>query len=165
MELKFEQTTFCKLIDLVQIVPLWNWNSVDTVLFEHSATFKLYLYGIEILLALGAVSIFQVQIVPLWNWNRFQTKTESTVVSVQIVPLWNWNRLRLTTLSEPNWGSNCTFMELKYIMGLHGLKNKPFKLYLYGIEIREQRQMVIVISEFKLYLYGIEIFTECPYYG
>ena len=75
-------------------------------------------------------------------------------------------------------GSNCTFMELKFL-SLCIIKNhRAFKLYLYGIEIREVYPLrecrsrsnctfmelkFFYISNsplelmFKLYLYGIEI--------
>ena len=96
----------------VQIVPLWNWNGgfvkglgnvacsnctfmelkfvwFPTLIFHQ--LFKLYLYGIEIILRI--FSLFNLRI-------------------VQIVPLWNWNK----NVECREWGllsSNCTFMELK----------------------------------------------------
>ena len=56
--------------------------------------FKLYLYGIEI--GIGSLN------------------KASTIVL--IVPLWNWNRRFYAVSAKPSACSNCTFMELKYLM-------------------------------------------------
>ena len=55
------------------------------------------------------------------------------------------------------FGSNCTFMELKYIFHRLFPTWRVFKLYLYGIEIGKEGLRHKRNSLFKLYLYGIEI--------
>ena len=75
----------------VQIVPLWNWNLHTMPDWGQLTGFKLYLYGIEIVLIQFSLNTRQVQIVPLWNWNS-----------------------RIGFRIEFLKSSNCTFMELKY---------------------------------------------------
>ena len=48
MELKFIIMVQTVRLMFVQIVPLWNWNSICNNLAEQDQRFKLYLYGIEI---------------------------------------------------------------------------------------------------------------------
>ena len=57
----------------------------------------------------------------------------------------------------PDMGSNCTFMELKFMINISGISSNQFKLYLYGIEILSSGQYHAEPAKFKLYLYGIEI--------
>ena len=54
--------------------------------------------------------------------------------------------------------SNCTFMELKWRTWCAIITSAvPFKLYLYGIEIKQVKKDAAMSRVFKLYLYGIEI--------
>ena len=53
----------------VQIVPLWNWNMETHWIGGAIIQFKLYLYGIEMIMADQRTSVVTVLIVPLWNWN------------------------------------------------------------------------------------------------
>ena len=48
-------------------------------------------------------------------------------------------------------------MELKYIMGLHGLKNKPCSNCTFMELKYEIIKFSVFLGPFKLYLYGIEI--------
>ena len=48
MELKWRKARIDKLPDNVQIVPLWNWNTFAVNMLRCERSFKLYLYGIEI---------------------------------------------------------------------------------------------------------------------
>ena len=98
----------------VQIVPLWNWNMETHWIGGAIIQFKLYLYGIEIMGLKNVKCRTEVQIVPLWNWNEFLSLQEIRDDTVQIVPLWNWNEGNL-------------FQEDQ---------QPPFKLYLYGIEMK-----------------------------
>ena len=141
--------------------------------------FKLYLYGIEILIVVWRLRTSKVQIVPLWNWNCKPIMLERLAIIVQIVPLWNWNDVG-STIAGGYQGSNCTFMELKCKNAKSGKFSPTFKLYLYGIEIMVtelQRLVPLVqivplwnwntfsqssnawLSLFKLYLYGIEMLS------
>ena len=46
---------------------------------------------------------------------KFGEELQHQIVDkVLIVPLWNWNDQRQKRLGAL-WGSNCTFMELKYV--------------------------------------------------
>ena len=99
----------------------------------------MYLYGIEIKKAASDVSDSRVLIVPLWNWNSHSCRRKNGKIYVLIVPLWNWNEKWILhapwldwVLIVPLWnwnssfhpffsrisGSNCTFMELKYMFGM-----------------------------------------------
>ena len=113
MELKWWRTSWTRFSNLVQIVPLWNWNSKSSSYRSSFSAFKLYLYGIEIWLTQSAQYQNWVQIVPLWNWNDLTVSLNGSSSLVQIVPLWNWNWW-LTASRMENVRSNCTFMELKY---------------------------------------------------
>ena len=48
-------------------------------------------------------------------------------------------------------------MELKYIMGLHGLKNKPCSNCTFMELKYEIIKFSVFLGPFKLYLYGIEM--------
>ena len=54
----------------VSIVPLWNWNSLLSLLTHYA---------------------LRVSIVPLWNWNALEGFRQDSFPVVSIVPLWNWN--------------------------------------------------------------------------
>ena len=70
MELKSLCRVKNKFWPIVQIVPLWNWNVDEPNGHRIKVLFKLYLYGIEIILSARLLLLFIVQIVPLWNWNK-----------------------------------------------------------------------------------------------
>ena len=99
-------------------------------------SFKLYLYGIEILKILDECC-------------RVMKKFKLYLYGIEI---------RLILLFSLNQrSSNCTFMELKYNKGIKEFINALFKLYLYGIEILYCGIDIVHIVVFKLYLYGIEM--------
>ena len=58
---------------------------------------------------------YTVLIVPLWNWNNDDV-IRNIQYGVLIVPLWNWNDGGELGVSEQSRCSNCTFMELKFII-------------------------------------------------
>ena len=75
----------------------------------------MYLYGIEIALRLLRAAARPVLIVPLWNWNGVEFKVSLKNKIVLIVPLWNWNTASTCSQVSAS-GSNCTFMELKWVI-------------------------------------------------
>ena len=80
-------------VDLVLIVPLWNWNYAAQMaqLMTEKGSNRTFM-ELKLLMRLYGVSLQQVLIVPLWNWNEFDALGYELNPNVLIVPLWNWNK-------------------------------------------------------------------------
>ena len=96
----------------VQIVPLWNWNAIMQSRVNFPDLFKLYLYGIEILVRNYNIKQLTVQIVPLWNWNVIIALNDVDVAAFKLYLYGIEIRMAAAMRAKTN-SSNCTFMELK----------------------------------------------------
>ena len=113
MELKFQRRALLPMVLFVLIVPLWNWNKVDSRTSIFIGGSNCTFMELKSLCRIKECSWLFVLIVPLWNWNSKKKIHKYLFQKVLIVPLWNWN-IGLTNADATLSSSNCTFMELKF---------------------------------------------------
>ena len=112
MELKSKRRLIVVIVQVVSIVPLWNWNQSQSSKEIERMRFQSYLYGIEI-------EVSHIDSEPCLPFQSYlygieiqEVDTRQLSLNVSIVPLWNWND-RHSLLYMEGSRFNRTFMELK----------------------------------------------------